>query len=175
VGILLLPALIVGGFALVSTRRSTQHFAAISGGLAFVLGAIGTTWLSNWRGDFVFTWPVCLFVALQLAMSEVKLRREPPSPASTSRAWRQRLRSLLVVATFMLVCAAYFFVCRRLSLVFEWAFLVGFPGAVPFLLLNRWLSTRAHGLLRLVTDLFCRFIAFAAFYWSSVLLLWSKY
>jgi hypothetical protein len=82
---------------------------------------------------------------------------------------------MLMLGGFVLICLLYFLACRRFSLVFEWAFLIGFPGAVPFLLLSRWLSARVRGTMRYITELVCLLGAFSSFYWSSVLFLWSKY
>ncbi len=62
--------------------------------------------------------------------------------------------------------------CRRLSLVFERVFLVGFPTALPFSLLGKRLSnscSRGTTLKILLTAL-----AFAAFYWSAVAILFLR-
>ena len=42
--------------------------------VAFILGCAGTTALSLWRGEFVFTWPVALFVAFQAGDLPVAFR-----------------------------------------------------------------------------------------------------
>lgn len=134
--------------------------------LSFVFGALGTSVLSPWRGDFVFTWPVSLFVAFQVAVYGVRFR----NPQAISRAvrWRSRLAGLF----FVLTCLAYFLICRRLSLVFEWAFLVGFGPAAPFVLagaaLFRQRAWRAAWECLLAT------IAFAAFYGSVAVVLLLK-
>ena len=134
--------------------------------IAFVLGAAGTTVLSTWKGDFVFTWPVSLFIAFQAAVSEIRL-----DARRLDRSW-SRWRARLVGATFVGCCVGYFLLCRRLSLVFEWVFLCGFAAAFPFALAGshcfrerRW----RFAWLCLMT-----FVAFASFYWSAVAVLWLK-
>lgn len=172
----LLPAVLVGNLiSLAMPAHDRAHRSRqIALGLAFVLGAAGTTAFSHWRGDFVFTWPVCLFVAFQAVMSEVRISRGTLGP-TTVTTQRYLFGSVLMLGGFVLICLLYFLACRRFSLVFEWAFLIGFPCAVPFLLLNHWLSARVRGTMRCITELVCLLSAFTAFYWSSVLFLWSKY
>ena len=134
---------------------------------AFVLGALGTTFLSRWRGDFVFTWPVSIFVAFEAAVAQIRVRG-----ADAEGVKRRRWRSRLVGVGFIGVCVAYFLLCRRLSLVFEWVFLCGFGAALPFslagLLCFRQRSWRPvwQGVMTVA--------AFSGFYWSSVGLLFLK-
>jgi outer membrane protein assembly factor BamB len=135
--------------------------------LAFTTGAVALRSLSLWRNEFIFTWPVSLFVVFQAVMQEVPLTRVS-SPDRTA-AWRSRFAALLFVAT----CAGYYLLCRRLSLVFEWVFLGGFGAAVPLALAGRWLARRSP------SPTLCRAAStmaeFSAYYWGSVLWLWWKY
>ena len=127
--------------------------------LAFIAGALGTTLLSRWTQEFVFTWPVCLFVAWHAAISNLSTR-------SANRTRQSRLKSASAAIFLLIVCLVYFLLCRRLSLVFEWVFLCGFPAAVPFGLAGKYLIATgrwAHAWRLLMTAL-----AFSAFYWSSV-------
>ncbi|HUG19431.1 MAG TPA: PQQ-binding-like beta-propeller repeat protein [Planctomycetaceae bacterium] len=80
--------------------------------VAFTAGAVGTTLLSSLKNDFVFTWPVCLFVAFEPVVSAAVGRKK--SEERTSQKWKDRL----VLLPFLAVCLAYFLLCRRLSLVF---------------------------------------------------------
>ena len=84
--------------------------------VAFLLGAIGTTVISRRVGDFVFTWPVSIFVAFQAAVFQIRLGKRRHDAALSA------LRSRLIAAAFVVCCIAYFLLCRRLSLVFEWVF-----------------------------------------------------
>lgn len=127
--------------------------------LAFIAGALGTTLLSRWTQEFIFTWPVCLFVAWHAAISNLSTR-------SANRTRQSRLKSASAAIFLLIVCLVYFLLCRRLSLVFEWVFLCGFPAAVPFGLAGKYLIATgrwAHAWRLLMTAL-----AFSAFYWSSV-------
>ncbi len=153
--------------------------------LAFVLGALGTTVISKWSHEFIFTWHICLYVAWHVAIANLSKRME-------SRNRLQRLQSTGAVLFLLTTCLAYFLLCRRLSLLFEWAFLGGFFAAVPFNLLgknlsrpcdtdadtgfcerprigwlgrNRWTKTWQF----ILTGL-----GFSAFYWSSVAILYCR-
>ncbi|HXT58034.1 MAG TPA: PQQ-binding-like beta-propeller repeat protein, partial [Pirellulales bacterium] len=106
---------------------------------ALLLGAAGTTALSLWRNDFVFTWPVCLFVLFQSLVDQVQVRRNA-SGAGSSRLKRWRGGAALLA--FVGGCAGYYLLCRQLSLVTEWAFLCGFGAALPISLVRQWLAHR---------------------------------
>lgn len=134
--------------------------------VAFVLACIGTTLLSRWRADFVFTWPVAIFVMLQAAVSELKLSKKSDDAAYV--AWRSALAALLFMASSL----AYYWLCRRLSLVSEWAFLCGFPAALPFALAGALAFPRRRW--RLAWEALMTILAFSAFYWSSVAVLLLK-
>ncbi|MBS0262063.1 MAG: PQQ-binding-like beta-propeller repeat protein [Planctomycetes bacterium] len=132
-----------------------------------VLGGCAMPVLSRWRGEFVFTWPVVLFVAFDAAVSHLQWDRT--ATRTRAAAWREKI----VIGLFIAICLGYFALCRRLSLAFEWVFLAGFPAALPALLIRHWLYTsqrRSFLLSALLTV-----IGFAGFYWSAVALLWWKY
>lgn len=151
---------------LVGTGRSGHAVPWVFWLLAFVLGAVGTTLLSRWKEDFVFTWPVSLFVAFQAAVSEVRI----------SKRWvehpRQRWRARLVGLLFVACCAGYFLLCRRLSLVFEWVFLCGFAAAFPFALAGSHCFRERSW--RLAWFAVLTILAFSSFYWSAAAVLWLK-
>ena len=131
--------------------------------LAFVLGAAGTTLLSRWFDIFLFTWPVCLYVAFEVLVWAAGSRKQ-------GRA--ARLRAWLVVAGFAIVCVTYFLLCRRLSLVTEWAFLCGFVAAVPFCVAGRYLFAARRW--RLLWQWAASGAGYAAFYWFAVGVLWLR-
>lgn len=132
--------------------------------LAFVLGALGTTFISRWRDDFVFTWPVAIFVAFQAVVTELRLGKQDESYAT----WR----SVLAAAFFVGSCVVYFLLCRRLSLVFEWAFLCGFPAALPFALAGAFCFRDRRW--RIGWEFLMTALAFSGFYWFSAAILWFK-
>ncbi len=148
---------------LLPRRVGRQGSRRIFWSTAFILGAIGTTALSRWRSDFVFTWQVSLFVAFQAAVYQIRPRGK--SSGDRFIAWRARLVGLFFLGT----CMVYFLVCRRLSLVFEWVFLCGFVAALPFCLAGV-LSFRQRSWYWCWEGLMTS-VAYAAFYWSSVAVL----
>ena len=124
-----------------ATRRT---FWAVFWCVAFLLGAAGTPLYNRLSGQFIFTWPVCLFVAHQLVLTAIVAQKgqvqfvlSGPKGASHELDLSpfRRWVPLLAVLFFLGVCLSYFLVCRRLSLAIEWIFLLGFlpswPIAVP--------------------------------------------
>lgn len=174
-GILGIPLIVVGivrVFAGHVDRRAIapESFAlwerAFYWTLCFVLGAAGTTFLSRWLDRFVFTWHVCLYVAWHVAIGHLELRY-------SDLTWRKRLVSALCGGFWLCICVAYFLLCRRLSLLFEWAFLGGFLAALPFNICGTQLfrSSRFAPVWRIAMGA----LAFSAFYWSAVGYLWLRY
>jgi outer membrane protein assembly factor BamB len=166
----LMPAVAVAGMlrAAVAARwpGAARHALRVTfWTIALVFGIVGTPVFNRWAGPFVFTWPVCLFVAHQVALNTiVSVNRSP-------RSRRGRWWSLAAAAFFLAVCLGYYLACRRLSLATEWAFLLGFlpswPIAVPTA--YRWASER-----RTVLDLVCVWLSFTLFFWSAgLVLLWQ--
>ena len=133
--------------------------------VAFLLGALGTTLLSAWSKQFVFTWPLSLFVAFQATTYALGKR-----PAGSLVAGLLRRLPLL---SFLLICLGYFFLCRRLSLAPQWVFLSGFWAAVPFLLWARRQSRCPR--FAAVGELILLLVAFTAYYWGSVGVLAWRY
>jgi outer membrane protein assembly factor BamB len=139
--------------------------------LIFITGASGTTLLSPWLREFTFTWPVAVFATYQPLIDRLATRKKPLTT-------RDRLRSGIACLVFITTCVIYFLACRRLSLVFEWVFLVGFPAALPFSLIGKHLSDsnpHSHSVRwgRLWKMLFT-VLAFSAFYWSAVAFLFFR-
>lgn len=137
--------------------------------LSFLLGAAGTTVFSFWTGEFIFTWPVCLFVSFWPVVTRVRLHRSTANPPPPAADWR----GYFALAGFILVCLVYFLLCRRFSLLFEWVFLAGFLFATPPALASVW-CTRNLRLAR-VSEIGWVATSFTLFYWSSVSILWLRY
>lgn len=129
--------------------------------LAFLAGALGTTFLSQWSREFIFTWPLCVFVCFDALGGDLKLRRRSVDTHSLQRSSRRG--EWLRGGTFLIVCLVYFLICRRLSLVFEWTYLMGFPAAVPFSMLAAKLRGRT-GLLSVPLEMLLTFTGLIAFY-----------
>ncbi|QDV49785.1 outer membrane protein assembly factor BamB family protein [Gimesia fumaroli] len=132
--------------------------------LAFISGALGTTWISYWTQEFVFTWPLCLFIALEPVLASVQFRN-----VKKTSFWRDRLP----VVWFLFVFVLYFLLCRRLSLVFEWAFLAAPLGALPV----GWWEWRVsrNTTVKFLFFVFLKLVTFSCAYGSGVLVLWLKY
>lgn len=164
----LLSVLAMVAVTRVCTRWRWRYSAArgMCWALAFVVGVFGTTVLSHWQGDFFFTWPVSLFVAFQVVVSHGQSRRG--AAGQLARKWP----AYAAVAFFLLTCASYFWVCRRLSLVTEWAFLCGFCAALPCSIAGLHVATRSRW--RCGWEVLWTGVGFAAFYGSGVLVqLWK--
>lgn len=83
-------------------------------------------------------------------------------------AWRSAGAGALLV----LGCLAYFLLCRRLSLVFEWVFLCGFAPALPFLIAGSlWYRERRW---RAMWEASMTTLAFTSFYWGAATILLLK-
>ena len=133
--------------------------------IAILLGVIGTTLYSHWQGAFVFTWPLTVFVFFEICIYEAQLKRSK----SKVNPWPGRIAFL----TLFVSIAAYYLLCRRLSLAFEWAFLTGFPFSVPFLLLARKQLTKSDYRSQFM-EWFWWTIALITFYWAGAgLILWK--
>ena len=129
-----------------------------------LLGVCGTSIAGHLLGDFYFSWPIVLFVVFEITVLSVRASSMP----TNSRPWSARL----VLFVFLMVCFSYFWLCRRLSLTFEWTFLMGFPFALPFL----WISKadvekkEYYNLKQWV----CEISAFTVFYWVGAgIMLWK--
>ncbi len=146
-------------------RPSTRAFWWANWILTFIAGALGTTFLSGWTQQFIFTWHLCLFVGIQATTYHIHM----PYETETQNAWTGRL----VVLGFIVTSLVYFLICRRLSLAVNWVFLMGPLAAVPLIAAARWLGRRPRGGAYFEATL--NVAAFAAFYWSSVAFLLWKY
>jgi len=132
--------------------------------LAGTAGAIGTTWISPWRGDFTFTWMLTVFVLLDLVVSVM-----PQPGAPVVSRWKARLLDCV----FLAVCFAHYWLCRRLSLVTQWSFLVGMLPAVPVLAIARGRAASSPRATLWIDA--GRLLAFTVLYLTAVLLMAAKY
>ena len=133
--------------------------------LAFCAGVFGTTLFGHTLGMFYFSWPICLAIAFECLMCQLK----SSDPSVKPRPWLARAMLL----SFVLVCVGFFLLCRRLSLPFEWTFLLGFPAAIPF----AWMVKRSaqRGESFGVSQWLWSSLAFTAFYWLGAGVMMWKY
>ncbi len=135
--------------------------------LAFMAGALGTTWISYWSDDFVFTWPLSLFITLEPVLETVQFRKEKNT---TGKSFG---RDRLALFLFLITSSLYFLLCRRLSLVFEWAFLAGPIGAIP---IGLWESRiEKNSTSKVLLCVLLKLMTYACFFWSGVFVLWLRY
>ncbi len=163
---LLFVSLIVAAIPVYFVRSERRLLTWVIGYrlLAFVVGALGTTWISHWTQEFVFTWPLCLFIAFEPVLATVQFHN-----VKKTSFWKDRAPLLF----FLVIGVLYFLLCRRLSLVFEWAFLAGPVGALP-LGLWEW-RIEKHSLIRIMYCVILKLITFACFFASGVIVLLLKY
>lgn len=153
------------------TNQARSLFVVIT----FVLGIVVGPPASLLTQDFVFTWPVSLFIVFAAAVHRSDLRR-----SSTAKSLADARRSRIVAILFLLTCAVYFVVCRRLSLVTQWTFLCGFPASNAGLLLDRYARARTVNASRnsvacLVLSWVLTQLAFAMYFALTAGLLAMKY
>lgn len=146
---------------------AAQRRLLISRWTAFLGGCAGTTVLGHVAGEFIFTWPLALFVVSDVAISNSRSRGGAVSS-------RQRFREGLSLVLLAVTNLAFFWLCRRLSLVFEWAFLAGPLASLPLqALVARW--RRRLGILAPLVTILLECLAFTAFFGLSVAILKWKY
>lgn len=132
---------------------------------ALAMGLLGTTLVGHWLKQFYFSWPISLAVLFEVLVCQLKSN----DPAVKPRPLLARLMLVLFVA----VCVGFFVLCRRLSLPFEWTFLLGFPAAVPFLLIVKRSVQRGEPFSFKQWGL--SLLSFTAFYWLGAGVMIWKY
>ena len=127
------------------------------------LGLLGTTVSGHVFESFYFSWPIVLFVVFEMVVLSAGSKSNGKNP------WLARL--MLVI--FVVVCLAYFWFCRRLSLAFEWTFLMGFAFALPLLWLGKTDLEKNgnYNFKQWIYDL----TAFTVFYWVGAGIIIWKY
>jgi outer membrane protein assembly factor BamB len=133
----------------------------------FLSGFFATTIINRMGSTFIFTWPVCLLIAQQLALATLFAQKRHPEKN------RFLLLSLAAGLGFVAVCLVYFHACRQLGLALQWGFLLGFvpsfPLAVPAAF---WFARRP----RLLRDVPLAAAVYTLFFWSSGgYLLWQGF
>ena len=175
--ILTVAGLLVATMRLFLSKRMTASSCRCAFTVTtFTLGIFVGPIASLVRNEFIFTWPVCLFITFAVAIHRCQLRLSEHASNVKSPAKKDRLIAMLFVVT----CGVYFVVCRRLSLVTQWLFLCGFPVAIPALLLDRYLLSRIEVTKRatwtsLALSWLLTQLAFAAYFSLSACLLGIKY
>ncbi len=146
---------------------AAQQRLLISRWTAFLCGCLGTTVLGHLAGEFLFTWPLALFVVYDVVVSNTRRR-------GGSVDFKQRISEGFALALLATANLAFFWLCRRLSLVFEWTFLSGPIAALPLqALVARW--RHRIGVLAPLATILLECLAFTVFFGFSVAILKWRY
>ncbi|HUU92142.1 MAG TPA: hypothetical protein VM238_13145, partial [Phycisphaerae bacterium] len=136
--------------------RARATFAAA----AFLLGAGGTVVASRAAGEFVFTWPVALFVAFQATALVAAGARY----GGGSEMKRARWHSRAAIVGLAVLCGVYAYLCRELAIMMGYGFLAGLVPAFPVAALAAW---RMRVRQRAWADLLWTAVSFSAYFWAS--------
>ena len=147
-------------------RRPSVWIAAAFWLWVLAFGAVGGAVINRCQDDYVFTWPLALWAAFQLAISRSWAVRHSPL-----RSW-PRASSYGMGLSFVALCGLYFHLCRWLGLAIEWGFLTGFLAALPAAALVAWLTNGENR--RPLAAAAALLASFACYYWSSVGFLWWR-
>ncbi|MGD0516349.1 MAG: PQQ-binding-like beta-propeller repeat protein [Thermoguttaceae bacterium] len=123
----------------------------------FVLGIAATPLANRLCPTFVFTWPVSLLAAQQLALASIFYRQNRQGDN------RAILLSLFAGLGFVAVCLSYFHICRQLGMALQWTFLLGFVPSWPLAIPAAYLLARRPQLFR---DVMLAAAVFTLFFWS---------
>jgi len=147
--------------------------------LAFFACLLAGTFISRSVNDFVFTWPGCLFVVLVATVYHSKTSRRETQKNSdalerVNTPVRKSHADVYGLLLFLLITGLYFFACRRLSLLTEWAFLCGYFFAAPPLMMARRFAQQPDGKHR-AGEIACWLFSWLAFYLGAVAVLSLRY
>jgi len=129
-----------------------------------IFAALGPLVLSPLVGEFIFTWPLCLFSAyLFLFKTMAESFDNPEASPYFSR---------FVLLGFLIVCFGFYQICHYLFIVSGIGFLVGIIPAVPFALF-----IAKHFEEKITLKVFCEIILlFSVFFWGAALfILWKTH
>jgi outer membrane protein assembly factor BamB len=131
--------------------------------LGACFGIFGTTIAGRYFNVFYFSWPIALAFAFESLVMQMK--------TSDENIKTRPVLARFVLLTFLGVCVFYFWLCRRLSLAFEWSFLMGFPAALPLLWIVKRNVDKASSFS--ITQWLGSAAAFTAFYWTGAgIMIW---
>lgn len=140
----------------IAVRKWIPRFnpQVVFAGLAFGLGAIGTTVIGTWFNTFAWTWPVSLFIAFRVALTL--------GLDHTVHGWRRQVFGRLALLLFITLCYGYYHLCMAVGYAMAWGFLFGFVPALPFAVLA---NRVANPKLRWLLD----GLGFVIYFWMSAL------
>jgi outer membrane protein assembly factor BamB len=124
----------------------------------YVFGIIATPVANRFSTQFVFTWPLSLIAAHQIALAAVSRskQREPSKKAD----WLGTAAAGFLILT----CLVYFKLTRQLHLAPAWYFLLALPAAWPIAVPAARRLRRAG---KLASDILWLFAVFSVYFWVS--------
>jgi outer membrane protein assembly factor BamB len=153
-------------FAVLKWRHSNSARGYAIATLYIVMllaGVLATPLANRFSAEFVFTWPVALFAAHQIALMSVCWTQRP---GATAKRWP----AVAGAAFLVLTCLLYYDLTRRLSLGSAWYFLPTFLAAWPLAVPAARRLTRPGSYW---ADILWLFAAFSLYFWASAaLMLW---
>jgi len=134
-------------------------------GAAVLLSLLGPVLFSSVTDRVLFTWPAMAFAAFHGTVAACWQAEKSP------RGSRSRWISRFAVAFLLIVCFAYFELCKSIGFFLGWVFLIGFLPAFPFSVLAvRSSILRSNKITSGVWTL----VSFAAYYWAAQAILLLK-
>ncbi|MDV6030161.1 MAG: PQQ-like beta-propeller repeat protein [Phycisphaera sp. RhM] len=151
---------------LIGPRSLRLHWHSVFLTLSMISCMAAGPLLSHAFNEFIFTWPGCLYLVFQHAISVAQFRR---SDQHASR-WHGRATAF----GFIAMCYVYFVICREHNLVSAWVFLCAFPVAIPSALATRWFHNR-DGFGNLAAGSTAFVVSLSVYYAGAAAILWWRY
>jgi outer membrane protein assembly factor BamB len=157
-----LTAAIVYGMLKIFSSESDRGFSIAAFYLGLIIFGILATPLSNrFSNQFLFTWPVALFAAHQIALMSIYRTKQLEGQTS---AWL----SVTGAIFFVFACLLYYDLTRRLSLGSAWYFLPTFLAAWPLSVPAARKTIRGASIWG---NIIWFSLAFSLYYWTSAWLM----
>ena len=134
----------------------------------FAFGLITTPLANRYWPEYIFTWPASLYAVFQPTLIAIVWAESQEEKRKSRRLSRAAGIGLV------LVCVGYFYLCRRLSALHEWAFLVGLLPAFPIAVVTARRIVNKNQPLR---NLALTALSFSIFFWAcgGFMILKSKF
>lgn len=126
--------------------------------LSSIIGLVAPLILSPLVKEFIFTWPVCLFVVFLsvLQIRAVAIRENTPIKPYMAR---------IMLVIFILICLGYYELCHLLFIISGIGFLVGLIPLTPLVL---WIVRHTKAQIKIL-PLIATLLAFVIYFWLSAI------
>ncbi len=126
---------------------------------AMLCGMSGSAILNPRMVDYLFSWPLALWVVFQVTLMTISWCERQPEKRRAR--WWSRGAGLILIGT----SALYFHLCRSLGLSIEWSYLLGFLPAFPVAAICARLLTINHRYFWLADPLLAT-VSFSNYFWA---------